>query len=268
MNTNKTIISMMLLSVAITPFIAFADNESSNTGERTEREDRGNRRSGKIAINFCTSLDTREIKKDTTFNDRMRELDMRRSDRAEKLVSLRNERDLKRGEKRDDWDTKRETKFKDLEIKATTTEQQAALAVYKVSVENAVTARKAAIDAAITTFRTGMDTLNAGHQTLVDAAKLAMNKVRTDAIATAKSDCAGGMDPKAAEAKFRATLEAARNANPAPKRAEKNPELKSQVQALILARKTAVQAAQATFKTAIDAARAELTKVIPAPVKK
>ncbi len=263
MKTNTTIASVMMFSIIITPFIAFAENDSNEQSENR----RGNR-SGKIAVTFCSELDTREVKKDTMFNERMRELDTRRGERAEKLITMRNERDLKRSEKRDDWDTKRNDKFKEFEIKATTPEQQAALAVFKVSVESAVTARKAAIDAAVAEFRTGMDTLNAGRITAVDAAKTAMNKARTDAIATAKSDCAAGMDPKSAEAKFRATLDAARNANPAPKRAEKNTDLKTAVQALIAKRKTAVETAQSTFKTAIDAARAELTKVIPAPVKK
>ncbi len=150
--------------------------------------------------------------------------------------------------------------YKKLVKLATSVDQKKAVSEFQSVVSNALDAKKMSIDEAIKTYRDGVDAIIATHDAAFDAALKTMSDTVSSALDGAKTACTAGTA---------SVVQAKNNVNNAVKvaRAQFKETISTldtdttDLDALGIARKTAVDAAEVTFQNALAAAAAKVKTV-------
>jgi len=205
---------------------------------------------------FCSRISEISTGIDQKLGERGVKFEEKKTERIKKIADHRIEVDKRFAENRVKFDENRAEHYSKLEDKATTDSQKQAVAAFKAAVEAAIATRKATVDAAIPTFRQGVDAAIASRKSAADTAVNAFKNSVDAANTKAKTDCAGGIDPKTVRQNLQTGLKAARQKLTSDiKELDK---IESTVQSLIAVRKDALNKALLDFKTAVEKAKNDL----------
>lgn len=254
------------IAVIMLPGAASASVLEDRQAERSERiQERQENRQAKMEERqadrqekFCENFTSRIEEMQSKLAERKTKFTERKESRAERFEDKRDTRDNALTDKREEQDARRNAWYEKLEDAADTDEKKAALAAFKKTTEDAVEVRRTAVDAAIEAFRDGVDAAVAGKKDTRSTAADAFSAAVTQAIATAKSDCAAGKDMTTVRSAFNAALKTART-NLQSERQE-SAKLGDTIKDLAAKKKAGIQTALTTFKSTMDQARTDLKK--------
>ncbi len=176
---NKSIVSMLAISMLVTPSFVFAAGTSTEAGRKEE-------------TNFCTQIDTVATKIRGQLSNKDQKIGVKEKSRIVKLSEKRTSRDEVRLANRKEIDVKKDDVIKKLTEKADTDAKKVAVTNFQASIKTAVATRQAAVDASVKTYRTGVDALVNGKFASLDTRVVTLNKEIEAAITTAKSSCTSG----------------------------------------------------------------------------
>lgn len=214
------------------------------------------------ASNFCSRLQEISLATLTRIDDRETKIHNRQTKISQNISSGRGTRDGDKVANRMRWDAIRDQHVAILKSKAQNDAQKGAIERYIAAITDAINTHRIAINSAFSSFRQGIDQVRLARIGVINTYTINFKAAVTAALDKARTDCDNGLSQTTVHRDLVAALKIARQQfNTDRSSAEK---LSTNIQTLIVARKSAMAEGLANFKIAVQKARADLKKSFPA----
>ncbi|MES2023505.1 MAG: hypothetical protein V4439_02375 [Patescibacteria group bacterium] len=237
---------MMMLSI-MSPAFALAEGTTD-----VQSMDMGKK---EVKGNFCDNLSMLETRLTKT-EDQNAKINSRKDEALSRIKDNWTNNDSKLDDRRAQADAKRASKMAKMGNKVNV--NAVVLNTFQTTVDALIKTRKDAVDAAVKAFRDGATVSMNDRKTALLAITTAHKTAITDALAKAKTDCAGGVDAKTVKTNFDLAKKTADQKMKTDRTTLNATKSNDTQKALMETRKQAIKTAQDAFKTGLEQAKATL----------